>query len=197
MAWSKIGLGVRLLIAALVIYAAAVVLLVSFGDETSRGGAETETSEIADAAVRAANLITTSDQVISMLFTITVGVIVGVGFVLRDRDFRVGLGSPVQLGLAIVFALAVISAVYFGYTARMHAVVIARGSFISYEVIDEFIARQAFAVVVAAGAALALFALYIADKHPAPAVAPVVDAPTPRTKRSSTRKPSPSAADNR
>lgn len=167
-----------LLVAALAVYAAAIAVLVWLGGDAPGMGLVPDTSEIPDAPTRAANLLVAADQVIGMLFTVTVGILVGVGFVLRDRDFRVGLRNALQISLLVVLVAGTICAVYFGYLARMHALFVARQSLVEYEEINNFIGRQALAVVVTGGAALALFAIYLAEKHystvslPAPTGAP-------------------------
>lgn len=154
-----------LLVAALVVYGSAIGLLLWLGGNAPGVGIEPDTSEIPDAPARAANLLVAADQVIGMLFTVTVGLLVGVGFVLRDRDFRVGLRNALQIGLLIVLMIGVICAVYFGYIARMHALLAAHKSLVEYDVINNFIGRQALSVVVTGGAALCLFAIYLAEKH--------------------------------
>ena len=170
---TKAGVGL-LLAGGLAVYGISIVLLVAFGGDLPGGGIQPDTSDIADAPARAANLLVAVDQVVGMLFTITVGLVVGVGFIFRDRDFRVGLTSPVQVVLVLFLMVGTICAVYFGYTARMNALAAAHFSWVEYVDINTFIGRQALAVVVTGGAALALFSLYLAEKHasaPVPATA--------------------------
>ena len=173
-----------------------MTLLVLYGGEVDTGLLR-DTSDIPDAPVRAANLIVAADQVIGMLFTVTVGIVVGAGFIFRDRDFRGGFGNALQLCLAVALMLSVIFAVYFGYAARMHSLRVAHYSLTEYVAINQLIGRQAFSVVVAAGAALGLFALYLAEKQsghqPVEASTPLAAAqPAPAAKRATRprRKPS-------
>ena len=186
--WGKrmnfgVGTGTRLLIGALVLYAAAIAFLVFIGGEAEIGP-QRDTSLIADAPARAVNLLTAADQVIGMLFTTTVGIVVGIGFIFRDRDFRIGITNALPMVFVVVLMLAVIASIYFGYTARMHALRVAHYSLVQYTAINIFIGRQALSVVVAAGAALGLFMVYLAEKHLAPATAtadlPAAAPPKPR-----------------
>lgn len=121
-------------------YAILVAALVWVGGYlVDAGGLVPDTYGDAEAPLRAANLLTAVDQVITMLFTLTVGLLIGVGFILRDRDFRMGLSSITQMVFLVVLSLSTVCSVYFGYMGRMQAVRIAHYSLGPYTAIDEAI----------------------------------------------------------
>jgi hypothetical protein len=118
-----------------------------------------------DATARVAALATASDQVITMLFTMLVGVLVGIGFIFRDRDFRFKASRVAQLVLVGLLGIGCICSVYYGYAARMQLLEMIRNSQLPFQRIDTTISRQALSLAVVVGAALALFIIYFAEKN--------------------------------
>lgn len=157
----KVTTTAKLVIGAVSIFAITIAILSAWGNiELSE-----EVIRFPDATARVATLAGASDQVITMLFTILVGVLVGVGFIFRDRDFRFKGARAAQLVLITVLGIGCICSVYYGYAARMQILEMIRNSQLPFQRIDATISRQAMSLVCVIGAALALFVLYFAEKN--------------------------------
>ena len=151
----------KLVIGAVAIFAATIAILGLWGNiELAE-----EVVRYPDATARVATLAGASDQVITMLFTLLVGVLVGVGFIFRDRDFRFKGARAAQVVLITVLGIGCICSVYYGYAARMQVLEMIRNSQLPFQRIDATISRQALSLACVIGAALALFVLYCAEKN--------------------------------
>lgn len=109
---------------------------------------------VAQLAPQASAVSDAVDKAVSMLFSISLGLFVLLGFALKEMPTE-RRRSPSVLGWAVVFALSSVVAIYLAYLARLQSVHMVSRSIVGVrDSVETVISLQALSVAVSAVAAL-------------------------------------------